>query len=228
VIKTQKRIDAICGFVHSTVIADIGTDHGYVPQKLFRDGKINFAYATDISDKCLDKARVNLKDYSSRTKFLCGDGLKVLLDDNLAQKNANLVPKQIIIAGIGAREIKRILAQDSDKVFKNFVLQPQKNVVELRIFLSKNKFKIVKDVLVKDGKMFYNIIVAERSDSTQKLSKMDKLFGKTNIACPTQDFVDYVNFEKDKCQKILHIKSVPSVETKLLLLNKIEFGGKNV
>lgn len=227
-IKTNRRIEAICVFVTEKIIADIGSDHGFITKNLLNKNIVDFAFVTDISLKCLDKAKDNLKDLSSHITFIQGDGLEMFLDEKLAPKNCNFVPKQIIIAGMGGREIKKILSQDTEKKFKKFILQPQKNAKELRQFLQKNKFLIMEDVLVKEGKMFYNIIVAERGDKEQNLTEMEMLFGKTNLEKPSVDFFDFINYEKQKCEIILKKKKVTSIEKKLSMLNKIDLGGKNV
>lgn len=227
-IKTCIRIEAICGFVTEKIVADIGSDHGFITKNLLEKNKVDFAFVTDISSKCLDKAKANLKDFSSRISFLQGDGLEMFLDERLAQKNVISVPNQIIIAGMGGKEIKKILSLDTQKKFKKFILQPQKNVFELRQFLQKNMFEIVKDVLVKEGIMFYNIIVANRAKAEQNLTEMELVFGKTNLEKPSADFIDFVKTEKGKCEKILEQKKVTSIEKRFLMLNKIDLGGKNV
>lgn len=227
-VTNDNRISTICNFVNTRVIADIGSDHGFITKSLFTKNKIDFAYVTDISDKCLDKAKQNLADYSSQISFLCGDGLKVLYDTILPQKTSISVPQQVIIAGMGALEIKNILTQDKEHIFKNFILQPQKNVVQLRSFLIKNNFKIVQDVIVKNKKMFYNIINVTRTNSPQTLNEMELNFGKTNLENPSEDFISFVEYENEKCRKILETKKVKSVLNKLKMLEQINIGGKNV
>jgi len=222
------RIDAITSQVDENFVAEIGTDHGYILKELLESGVCDRAVATDISGKCLSKAKANLKEFSGKVEYLEGDGLKPLLDGILPQKNPISVPKQVIIAGMGGGEIKQILMQDSQKVFNKFVLSPQKNVRELRNFLVLNKFFISSDFLVKDGKMFYNVLKVERKAKKQNLSEMQIYFGKTNLENPSKDFLEYVQSEKEKCKRILHIKKVFSVEEKLKMLEQIDIGEKYV
>ncbi|MBR4934551.1 MAG: tRNA (adenine(22)-N(1))-methyltransferase TrmK, partial [Anaerotignum sp.] len=44
----SKRLELVAGLVTNEVIADIGTDHGYVPIYLYKQGKIKKAYACDV------------------------------------------------------------------------------------------------------------------------------------------------------------------------------------
>ena len=222
------RIEAITSQVDESFVAEIGVDHGYILKTLLESGKCQKAIATDISGKCLSKAKNNLKSFYGKVTYFEGDGLKPILEAISPQKNEISVPKQIIIAGMGGREIKQILMQDTQKNFSKFVLSPQKNVSELRRFLVKNNFFISSDFLVKDGKMFYNVLKVEKNSKKQSLSEMQIFFGKTNLENPSKDFLEYVKTEKQKCKDILHIKQVSLLEKKLKMLEKIDIGEKYV
>lgn len=181
----NKRIAKICELITHNKTAEIGADHGKISLELLKQNKVNHVYLTDISDKSLQKARDNFKEfgYDNRAEFLVGDGLLVF--------NNNISDYEGIIAGMGGKEIISILSNPNrlDGI-SNFVLQPQKNVVQLREFLIKNNFKILVDVMVKDMGKFYNVIkVTEGSDS---LSELELNFGKTNLNTFNKDFLEYV------------------------------------
>ena len=166
-----KRIEKIAEYVNFKTIAEVGADHGYITKYLFIQNKIKFAYLTDISSKSLSKAQKNFdKDFKNQVSFLVGDGLNPL--QNLVKNK----PKQIIIAGIGGKEIVKILAKNT--FYTNFILQPQKNVVELRKFLLNNKYKILKDEVVKCGKMYYCVLKVKKVDKQQVLTNNQILINK--------------------------------------------------
>ena len=56
----SKRLELVAGLVTRDVIADIGTDHGYVPIYLYKKGKIRKAYASDVRKGPLEKCRQNI------------------------------------------------------------------------------------------------------------------------------------------------------------------------
>ena len=222
----DKRIKTICSFVSSSNIADIGADHGYITKCLFESNKISHAYVTDISAKCLKKAEKNLAGFSKFITFLVGDGLSVF-DNILGQKNKNYVPVDIIIAGMGGREIIKILSQN--KQFSTFILSPQRDVVLLREFLVLNNFFIEKDVIAKTGKMFYNILCVKKTNKRTDLTVNELYFGKTNLEDKTPDFLEYVAYRKNRCEEILkQNEAAIDVQRELNLLNELDLGEKNV
>lgn len=213
------RIKLIASFVNSDVVAEVGADHGYITKYLFDTNKIEFAALTDISDKSLQKARDNFKNckYSNQVCFAVGDGLQALTQINDSVKNNKI--EQIIIAGMGAKEIISILKQN--KSYQNFVLQPQKNVVDLRKFLIQNNYRIKKDVMVKDGKIFYNVLqVVKNKFKTQKLTKRQLMFGLSNIKSPNKDFCEYLNFKINQYSQILKNSNSKQIQNKFLLIQK--------
>ena len=194
--KQNIRLNAICDLVTKRIIADVGSDHGFVPKILLQNETIDFAYVTDISKKCVDKAKDNLQNFYDKTQFVVCDGITDLL-------SVTPLPQQIIIAGMGGREIVKILLQDEDKIFDNFILQPQKNTEELRIFLQNNFFEIKKDFMVHDGKIFYNILQVCRSKTIKNLTNDQIMFGKSNLSTPSEDFMNYLDYKIDKFTSIL-------------------------
>lgn len=249
------RIQEICNQVGFKVIAEIGCDHAYITKNLLDSGKIDFAYLTDISPKCLQKAVENLKAYSKKVYFSVGNGLealkivensqqweefynefgphinvnlknrdevnKKLIKANLNNKqNPATLPKieQIIIAGMGGQEIIKILGQNSNNTYKNFILQPQKNVVELRTFLQLNNYEILKDEIVQEGKMFYFVLTAKKVDKTPKpLSTYRLYFGN---ATNKQVLKNYLNFELEKREEISKQKKFIENETLIRLIKQ--------
>ena len=224
--KNQNRIKKLSEMVSKRVVAEIGADHGFITKYLFDNNKIDYSFLTDISDACLNKSRKNLVEYASRTTFLVGDGLTVL-DRVLAQKTNNFVPEEIIIAGMGGKEIIKILSQDKNH-FKHFILGPQRNVVDLRKYLLANNFYIEKDIIAKEGKMFYNILKVVSSEKKQELNPLELHFGKTNLDKMPLDFIEYVSFRKNYCERILSVSEVKLFREELELLNKINLGEKYV
>ena len=226
------RLEFIASLASERTIADVGSDHGFLVKILFERGSIDYAYAMDISQKCVDKARHNLDAFCDKTTFLRGDGLEPLdsiLQDDLAQKQHNFVPKQVFIAGMGGKEIKNILSQDAAQKIDKYVLSPQRDVVELRRFLLDNNFTILVDKVVKEGKMFYNVISVQRNsgshNSKQTLTENELLFGLTNIREMHSDFTQYAKFQLSMWEDILAKKEVPDIRAKYNLLRSV-FSGK--
>jgi len=212
----SNRINQICEFVDEKKTVEIGADHGYITKKLFETKKIDYAILTDISDKCLDKAKHNLVNY--KCDFFVGDGFDALQNSLIDDKIV------CVIAGMGGNEIVNIISKPNN--FKKFVLQPQRNVIELRIFLSQNGFFIKKDVMTKDGKIFYNVLQVEKSEKFYKLSQNEILFGKSNLKGYNPFFIEYLEFEIQKNSDIIKNKNVKEIndllKKQICLYNKLK------
>lgn len=157
-MKISDRIRVICSAVTpGETIADIGTDHAYVPLILYQKNISPDVIMCDISADSLSKARDSFESAGidmSDSSFRVGDGLAVI---DKGEVNA------LIIAGLGGVTIVDILSYDIDKLrsFKKLILQPRNNSGPLRKFLYEYGFDITRDILVKEGKFSCEVIVAE-------------------------------------------------------------------
>ena len=158
-MRLSKRIYALANNVidgHS--IADIGTDHGYVPMLLMKEGRSPHVIMSDISEGSLSKAKetfaaARLEDRVSETDFRVGDGLQTIGTGEV---------DEIIIAGLGGHTIKGILAEDEEKSksFCRLILQPRKHSGTLRYYLYTHGWDIESETLAEEGKFACEIITA--------------------------------------------------------------------
>lgn len=161
------------------IVVDVGADHGRLAAHLAASGKFKQVLATDISAPSLNKTEQLCANLGLNVECVCCDGLTGARFATLAA-----------ICGMGGWEIIKILQQKSDA--DRFVLVAMQNAVELRQFLLKNKYLILKDYLVADHGKFYFIMVAlDKSKMTRqqvlkykkqyqpcRYGKLEKLFGQ--------------------------------------------------
>ncbi len=143
--------------IHEKAMADIGTDHGYIPISLLERHKVPFAILCDINAGPLDIAKRNIESASiseNAYSLRLGSGLEPLTNGEAAS---------VVIAGMGGELIEDILSVDTDKSksFNRFILQPRTHANELRHFLSVNSFEIKDYALVKEKERICEIIAAE-------------------------------------------------------------------
>lgn len=150
-VKLSKRMKAVAAMVSKGyVLADIGTDHGYVPIALIQQKKIPRAIAMDINVGPLQRATEHiamcqLEDYIE-TRLSDGvEGLKINEADS------------ILIAGMGGELVIHILTEGEDICCKakELILQPQSELRKVRKFLREHKYKIIdEDMVLEEGKYY--------------------------------------------------------------------------
>lgn len=168
----------------SDVIADVGADHGYLSAMLAKSNRFAKVIATDISAPSLQKTSKLAKELGLTIHTRVGDGLLVAPDATTA-----------CICGMGGYEIIKILK--TKPTTQKYVLQPVQNPTELRMYLLKNNYKIVKDYVIADKGKFYYIICVN-GKGKNKYSKLNKLFGKDNIKNNQADFQMYLKNQINK------------------------------
>ena len=148
------RLSCIYSLVRGKIIADIGTDHAYIPIELARDQRISYAYACDIREGPCRIARANIE----RAGF--ADMIEVRMAPGLSAV-APGEAEDIIIAGMGGILISDITASAS-----RLILQPMNAQNELRRSLFENGFEITREDLACEGYKLYNAFIAQKG--TQK------------------------------------------------------------
>lgn len=148
------RLKAIADMVPpSDSLADIGTDHGYIPTYLVTKGTIERAIAADISRPSLARAQALIKaeGLEDRIQTRLGDGLAIL---SIGEVDT------IILAGVGGGLTSEILSRDREiaQATTTLVLQPMTAIEDLRRWLAANGYRIFDEDLVKERGRIYEII----------------------------------------------------------------------
>lgn len=133
-------------------LADVGTDHGYLPVWLALRGRIAFAIASDLRKGPLERAKETGRIYGAEhIDYRLGNGL------------AGICPEEadvIVIAGMGGENIVSILeaAPWTADGAHTLLLAPHTKAEELRRFLMENRYEILREELVYDRGTIYPIM----------------------------------------------------------------------
>ena len=172
-IKLSKRMKAVAGMVTTGgVLADIGTDHGYIPIALVQRQKITGAIAMDINKGPLARAQENIA--SARL----GDYIQTRLSDGVTALGEGEADS-ILIAGMGGELVIHILSE-GEKVCKaasELILQPQSDIRKVREYLRLHHYKIVdEDMICEDGKYYpmMRVVHVESDDAWMKMNEQTK------------------------------------------------------
>jgi tRNA (adenine22-N1)-methyltransferase len=168
-IKLSDRLQKIADFIEpGESVADVGTDHGFLPIALWEQGKSPHVILSDINAGPLEKARFNINKYFPEKEFdiRIGSGIQTIRPAEV---------DDIVIAGMGGLLIAEILGDDLEKSrsYKKLILQPRNAQNKLRAWLLENGFTIRDEVLVRERKYLCEIIqaVPGGSETAKALNK---------------------------------------------------------
>ncbi|MEA4971669.1 MAG: class I SAM-dependent methyltransferase [Candidatus Metalachnospira sp.] len=186
-MEISERLKTVASFVRdSRSIADIGTDHGYIPIYLYKEGIIDRAIACDINRDPIKRAENNINMYH------LGNVIETRLGNGLNPIKAGETDG-IVIAGIGGMLMIDILRTFPDKLeaAKEIILQPQSDIESVRKFLHLRDFKIDDEQMLYEDGIYYTVIRAV-SGNEEYENRKDYIFGKINIDKKSSVLKDYL------------------------------------
>lgn len=155
-MKLSKRLERVAGMVtEGNRLADIGTDHAFVPIYLCENKRIPSAIAIDINSGPLERAREHIAEA----------GLSAYIETRLSNGTTKLEPGEadtLLLAGMGGLLMERILG-DRDVVrlgIQELVLQPQSDITDLRQWIQIQGWQIVCEDIVYEGGKYYPMMKA--------------------------------------------------------------------
>lgn len=154
-MKLTARLEKISSLVDpGKKIADIGTDHAYIPSYLMSKGLVSEAILTDVNKGPLDNAKSEISKlgFEDRCQLRLGNGLEVVKPGEV---------DQIIIAGMGGILISEILEAGRSTAIaaEKLILQPMQAQEELRQYLDRSGYEIESEHIVREDFRIYEILV---------------------------------------------------------------------
>lgn len=204
-------------------LADIGTDHGYIPIYAIEKNICNTSIASDINKGPIKIALKNIKKYGMLEKIQTriGPGLSTL---SLGEADV------IIIAGMGGNLIADIINDDINIAMKAdyLIVQPVQYPEVIRKYLSKMNFKILDEDLVKDENKYYHIIKAKYGDGDKYSNEAEHFMGLRLIEKKHPLLKSYIEYKLNRIDEILSQMSSNTVSTKYKELKNQELHFKEV
>lgn len=158
VFKISERLQQVAALItEGNVVADIGTDHAYLPIHIVKSGISRKVIAMDVRKGPLEKAQQNVRDYgvSDNVSIRRSDGLGALCP---------MEAETITICGMGGKLIQSILENGKDKYNSHtqLILSPQSELREFRQYLYSFGYSVQKEVMLKEDGQFYFIFCCHR------------------------------------------------------------------
>lgn len=197
-INLSERLQRIASNVPTGVkVADIGSDHAYLPIYLLQRGIATSAIAGEVNEGPYRGADRHVREQglADRIAVRKGDGLAVLQPGEV---------DVITIAGMGGYNIREILEAGQDKLpgVTRLVLSPQGDSDRVRKWLQLHGWKIVEEDILTEDERIYEIIVAERGEMNIT-DPMALEFGPFLLERKHPLVVDRVEYEQGKIRRAL-------------------------
>lgn len=192
--KITPRLKTVANLVPKCfMVADVGTDHGYLPIYLVKKGICERAVASDVNEGPINAARKNI------ALAELGDVIETRLSDGL--KNIDCADC-VTISGMGGELMASILKGRKEGMTR-FVLQPQRSYDVLRQYLAENGFEIKKEAVCRENDKMYSAFYAEYTKKAYKITKKDALIGKKELFDDEKMYEEYVSYRRKEVEKVL-------------------------
>lgn len=155
-MQISERLKTVASFVTEGMkVADIGTDHAYVPIYLIKKKRIPSALAMDIGAGPLKRARDHIAEQGLTEK------IEIRLSNGFSafQKGD---AQSVVIAGLGGELMIQILTLGKTVISEvsEFILSPHSEIHKVRIFLMEQGFSIEKETMLQEDGIYYTILKA--------------------------------------------------------------------
>lgn len=195
------RLKTIASFIRPTdMLADIGSDHAYLPCYICLQHSGVQAIAGEVSEGPFERAQKTVEMYGlqNRIDVRLGSGLSILNEKDKVNT--------IVIAGMGGGLIASILKEGKTIVPKvdRLILQPNTNGYIVRKTLMEFGFSITDETMVDENEHIYEIIIADRrAQQPTKLTEQQLVFGPYLLAEQSEVFKKKWQAEYDKLNYVI-------------------------
>lgn len=200
--KLSNRLQAVANNIpEGARLADIGSDHAYLPCNAVKKGNVHFAIAGEVAEGPFLSALEQVKS-EGLTDFITvrkGDGLDVIQPGEV---------ECITIAGMGGTLISNILERGNSKLdgVKRLILQPNVGSFAVRRWLIDHQWELIKEEILKEDGKIYEILVAEKGEPLKPYEQIDRekgiLFGPFLMQEKHPAFIEKWNHEKKNWERI--------------------------
>lgn len=211
-MELSKRLQAVADLISfGMTVADIGTDHGYIPIYLIETGKSTKALAMDVNEGPLLRAAEHIREHrlDGQIETRQSDGVKKL---QVGECDC------VVIAGMGGALTIKIL-EEGETVFrclKEVVLQPQSEISKVRAYLNTHGYVVVaEDMVYEDGK-FYPMMKVINGQATA-YTKLELRYGKSLLESRNSVLKEFLKKElkvKSSILQNLSMESGPHIEAR--------------
>ncbi|RHW41033.1 tRNA (adenine-N(1))-methyltransferase [Neobacillus notoginsengisoli] len=198
----SKRLAAVAAFVpKGAKLADIGSDHAYLPCYLAKRELISSAVAGEVVEGPFLSAQTQVQAEGLRDiiKVKMGNGLEVIQPGEA---------DCITIAGMGGTLITEILEAGKAKLggVNRLILQPNISAISIREWLYNHGWELIEEAILEEDGKIYEILSAEKGNPRKPYgeNELEKglLFGPFLLKSKNEAFIKKWTLEKENWQRI--------------------------
>lgn len=223
-IQINQRLKKVSEYIKGDYLADIGSDHAYLPIYAIENNLTSRAIAGEVIRGPFDASVKNVRAHGleSVISVELGDGLTVLKTDNSITS--------ITICGMGGPLITKILRAGQEKLANRPRLILQSNIQSqpIRVLLQQLNYRIVDEVLLTEKGHTYEIIVADYSEDLKDLSALELKFGPILLSQKSELFYQKWGRELKALEHILtqlnqttHKERITEIESEIQMIKEV-------
>ncbi|MFA9558759.1 tRNA (adenine(22)-N(1))-methyltransferase TrmK [Evansella sp. AB-rgal1] len=165
-LQLSRRLEKVASFVKKgSSVADIGSDHAYLPVYLVKHGIVKQAVAGEVNRGPLHAAETQIRknNLQEQIKAKLGNGLAVIDNENV---------DTVTIAGMGGPLITKILEEGKHNLdsVQRLILQPNVAAHPIRSWLIEHGWELLDEAIMEEDGHIYEILVAERGNTMASYS----------------------------------------------------------
>lgn len=198
-MKLSKRLQMVSSLVtKGNRLADIGTDHGYIPIALVGEGICPWAIASDVNKGPLLRAKEHIQENSLLEQ------IEVRLGNGLESISCGEVDS-ILIAGMGGPLIVTILEQGKNvrDSAKELILSPHSDIAGVRAYILGQGYEIVQENMVKEDGKYYVAMKAVKRETVSTWNEVEVCYGKHLLQQKHPVLLEFLKKNEKKIQMIL-------------------------
>lgn len=194
----DKRLEKVSTYIKGQILADIGSDHAYLPIYAIKNNAAEHAICGEVVKGPYESTKDNIRNngLTGQIEARFGSGLEILTQEDKIDT--------VTICGMGGPLIADILETGFNHVKgkPRLVLQPNTYSFPIRKSLGSLGYKIMDETVIRDDRYFYEIIVAE--SGRESYTEEELKFGPVLMHKRETAFMEKLNREVEHQKRILY------------------------
>ncbi len=202
--RLSKRLQTIASFVpQGSYLADVGSDHAWLPIHLVESGRIEWAQAIDNKVGPFIRMKENVQSSKAANHILCSRS------DGIAELSQGV--DTIAICGMGGLLACEILEAHPEKLHNvsTIIMDPHRDLIAVRKRVTELGFHIEEEAMVFEDKIYYTIIKFVRGFPDHTYTNNELAFGPYLLLHGDAIFDEWMLTQKNKVSKLLNTPNLP-------------------